>query len=371
MQSFTASLLNYAKETLNKGFGLSMRDGQSNNRDKRGRKSKGTFKFLETPMPNILAEAQALIDNLPALQGPDRGQQTHNLSGGIHGRRKAGSGDDFWQFRTYSTGDNIRSIDWRRSARGDNLYIRQNEWQTSEDIWFWCDPSASMVYRSDKSLPSKSDCAHLLALSAASLYEQGGERLGVLNAHDKPTAGRFGLTRLAEGFEINRQDAQDAQDALVTQNESQGTTPLPTTPPRLGALASNAHIILVSDFLCEETDLLNTLKALSTNGVQGHLVHIIDPAEVDFPFTGRTLFKGLEQEGNHLSPRAEDFKHGYQTLMGGWMDTVRAMARHAGWGYSVQRTDESITKTLLYLAEQSDGLKGTRSTARSTGRGSK
>lgn len=349
MSSLATSLLTFAKSTLDKGIGLGNSLGLTSAKGQR-QKMKGKYPNLETAMPTLLGESQSLVDGLPASQGPDRGKQTHNLSGGIHGRRKAGSGDDFWQYRTYSTGDDLKSIDWRRSARGDNLYIRQNEWQTSEDIWFWCDPSASMLYRSNKALPSKSDTAHMLALAAATLFERGGERLGTLDVHDKPAAGRYGLGRLAEGFDLNRQTAHKNPERVT----------LPTTPPRVGAVASNAHVILFSDFLCEETELLKCLKSLSSNGIRGHLVHIIDPAEIDFPFTGRTLFKGLEGDGDHLSPRAEDFKQGYQNLMGGWMNTIQSLARHAGWRYNLQRSDESLTKTLLHLTEISEGQKGGR-----------
>jgi uncharacterized protein (DUF58 family) len=63
---------------------------------------------------------------------------------GDHGRRRAGLGDDFWQYRPLRAGDSYRHIDWRRSARGDEHFVREREWQIAQSVQLWVDPGASM-----------------------------------------------------------------------------------------------------------------------------------------------------------------------------------------------------------------------------------
>ena len=76
--------------------------------------------------------------------------QWESVSGqdGVHGRKRSGPGETFWQYRPYSFGDNVQQIDWHRSARSDRVFIRENEWEAAQSVWLWRDPSASMEYSS-------------------------------------------------------------------------------------------------------------------------------------------------------------------------------------------------------------------------------
>src|SRR5262245_66689867 len=65
---------------------------------------------------------------------------------GVHGRRRVGRGESFWQYRLYYPGDELRRLDWRQSAKSDRLYLRQMEWSASQTAYLWCDVSASMHY---------------------------------------------------------------------------------------------------------------------------------------------------------------------------------------------------------------------------------
>src|SRR3954452_20623061 len=103
-----------------------------------------------------------------------------NLAHGIHGRRGAGTGETFWQFRPFVTGEAAHRIDWRRSARDDRLYVREREWETAQTVWFWIDRSASMGYVSDLAQAPKIERAIVLGLALADSFVEAGERVGML-----------------------------------------------------------------------------------------------------------------------------------------------------------------------------------------------
>jgi len=83
-------------------------------------------------LPPLLAEAERLA----AI-----------VAMGLHGRRKAGPGETFWQYRRAVPGDTLSDVDWRRSARSDHLYIREMEWEAAQSVSIWADRARSMDYR--------------------------------------------------------------------------------------------------------------------------------------------------------------------------------------------------------------------------------
>ena len=99
---------------------------------------------------------------------------------GAHGRRRAGTGEAFWQFRPFGPGEAVSRIDWRRSARDDRTYVREREWEAAQTVWLWIDRSPSMAFVSDLAREPKLDRALVLGLAAADLLVRGGERVGLL-----------------------------------------------------------------------------------------------------------------------------------------------------------------------------------------------
>src|SRR4029077_18972961 len=125
---------------------------------------------------------------------------------GVHGRRRVGQGETFWQFRQYQPGDAASDIDWRESAKSQRLYVRETEWEAAQSVWLWRDPSASMDYTSAGYIagagwPSKRDRADLILVALASLLVRGGERLTLLGSGIAPLTGRVALTRLVQLLE--------------------------------------------------------------------------------------------------------------------------------------------------------------------------
>jgi uncharacterized protein (DUF58 family) len=269
--------------------------------------------------------AEALAARLPPLL-VEAERVASTVALGVHGRRRSGPGESFWQYRRYQSGDAATLIDWRQSARNDPLYVRETEWMAAQSVWLWADGSASMHWRSYSNLVEKHDRALLLTLALAALLLRSGERVGVLGIARPPAMGRSVLPRLA---------------AEMIGQESDG---LPAaTLPRFG------HAVLVSDFLMDATKVAAAVADWAGAGVRGHLVHLLDPAEEALPYAGRTHFFGLEGEGDMLAPQAESLRDAYRAKLAEHRAALADAARRWGWGFITHHTDTPPEPALLAL----------------------
>jgi uncharacterized protein (DUF58 family) len=142
------------------------------------------------------------------------------ISLGVHGRRKSGMGENFWQFRRFQAEDASTAIDWRQSAKSQHLFVREREWEAAEAVWLWRDGSAGMRFKSDFADTRKIDRASVLALALGSLLIRGGERIALYGDGRAPSSGRAALNRIAH--ELIEQQADEAlpPDAPVSKNSS-------------------------------------------------------------------------------------------------------------------------------------------------------
>lgn len=248
---------------------------------------------------------------------------------GVHGRRRVGQGETFWQFRQYQHGDPIARIDWRQSAKREHTYIRENEWEAAQSVWLWLDRSASMSYRSSDALPDKADRAALLTLALSSLLVRGGERIALLGSGIAPMTGKAVLERFANVF--------------TTTAGTDQSLPQPEPLPRY------SRVVLISDFLSPPAEISTALHRLSGLGIQGHLLQIVDPAEETLPFSGRVRFEGLEGEGAALIGRVEAVRGEYVALMENHRLAVKDIARGLGWTWTTHSTDHPPPTALLTL----------------------
>ena len=148
-------------------------------------------------LAGLRAGAERPASMLPGLM-VEADRVASMVSQGVHGRRRTGVGETFWQYRPYQQGEPATAIDWRQSARSRHLFVREQEWEAAQSVYLWVDQSASMRFRSAAGLPFKRDRAVLLALAAAALLVRGGEQVAFLEAGARPRGGRFALSRMAE-----------------------------------------------------------------------------------------------------------------------------------------------------------------------------
>jgi uncharacterized protein (DUF58 family) len=261
----------------------------------------------------------------PLLLAAERVAAT--ITTGAHGRRRAGTGETFWQFRHSQAGDPASSIDWRQSARSQGLFVRETEWAAAQVVGLWRDGSASMAWRSSRQLPEKRERAELLLLALGALLLKAGEKVALASGALAPTTGGGAFERLA--------GALVADEAAVL--------------PEPGRLPRHAELVLVSDFLMPLEELDASLRGLAASGAKGHLIQVLDPAEESLPFEGRIRFSGLEGEGELLARRAEDLRGSYERRLAAHRDGVRAMTRSLGWSFATHHTSQPPHNALLAL----------------------
>jgi uncharacterized protein (DUF58 family) len=281
-------------------------------------------------------DAHALADRLPDLLiEADRIAQT--VAHGIHGRRRAGPGETFWQFRTYEQQDAAQLIDWRRSASSDHLYVREREWEAAHTVWLWPDLSPSMTFKSHLSDVTKRDRALVLTLAAAELLVRGGERVGLLGL-TLPTSSRRAATRMAEAVAAHPDAPQ-----------------LVSGRPTAARVSRFSGLILFSDFLDPIDELRESIEILAAGGATGHLVQVLDPAEETLPYEGRTEFVATEGGETWIADRAESLRARYQARLKAHREALQALAVRLGWTFLVHHTDRPPTEPLLTLIMRLEG----------------
>src|SRR6185312_13202022 len=145
-----------------------------------------------------VGEGQTLAAAMPRLILEAR-RVAATVIHGLHGRRRAGPGENFWQYRRFVSGEPAARVDWRRSARDDHLYVREQEWEAAHTIWIWPDRSPSMNFVSKLALESKLDRTLTIAFALAEVLVEAGERVGVPGL-TRPTGSRAVIERMAEAI---------------------------------------------------------------------------------------------------------------------------------------------------------------------------
>jgi uncharacterized protein (DUF58 family) len=249
---------------------------------------------------------------------------------GLHGRRRSGPGEDFWQYRAYSFGDSAQSIDWRKSARSDRVLVRENEWAASHTVWLWASQSPGMQFHSHLAATTKRDRAVLLALALSILATKAGERVGAIGSPHRPGHTAATLNRMALWY--------------ASQADGGGPALPPGTPlPRYSAA------VLVGDFLEPLDDIASRFTTLASNDVAGHVVQVLDPAEETLPYQGRTEFLEFAGAGRLMAGRAETLRERYQARLKEQREALRDLARRLGWSFTVHSTGRPPQQILLSL----------------------
>src|SRR5262249_38444189 len=273
----------------------------------------GQARTLAETMPRLILEARRIAATV-----------IH----GLHGRKRAGPGENFWQYRRFLSGGPARRVDWRRSARDDHLYVREQEWEAAHTVWIWPDRSPSMVFTSRLAQESKLDRTLVVAFALAEVLVHAGERVGMPGLM-RPTGSRNVLDKMANA---------------VVHDVTERTSLPPSFVP-----SSLSEIVIVSDFWSPISEIRDTLSRVSATGAHGHTVQVVDAAEATFPYPGRGEF--IEPEGGDSSTagRAEAWKADYDKRVARHRAELRAETDKLGWSFAVHRTDRPATELLLAL----------------------
>jgi uncharacterized protein (DUF58 family) len=291
------------------------------------RRADGESRTLAATLPRLVLEARRIAANV-----------IH----GLHGRRRAGAGESFWQYRRFVSGEPSQSVDWRRSARDDHLYVREQEWEAAHTVWLWPDRSPSMVFASRQARDSKLERALIVTFALAELLVAGGERVGIPGLMN-PTASRSVIDKMAQ--------------AMLHDDAARLSLPPSFVPSAM------AEIVVLSDFWSPIAEIRTMLAGLSASGAHGTLVQIVDPAEETFPYSGRIEF--VEPEGGSVitAGRAEKWAGDYVARVALHRDEIRADTNKLDWLFSTHTTSRSAAELLLFLHSGMMVAKGSARTA--------
>ncbi len=287
------------------------------------RADKGELKAAQ----HASGEARTLAESMPRLILEAR-RIAATVIHGLHGRRRAGPGENFWQYRRFLSGEPARRVDWRRSARDEHLYVREQEWEAAHTVWIWPDRSPSMTFTSQLAKESKLDRTLVIAFALAEVLVHAGERVGMPGLM-RPTGSRNVLEKMA--------------NAIVHDVGERASLPPSFVPSAL------AEIVVVSDFWSPIAELRRTFAQLSATGAHGHTVQIVDPAEETFPYSGRVEFVEPEGGGSITAGRAENWRAEYELRVAQHRAAIRAETGKLGWSFAIHRTDRPATELLLAL----------------------
>ncbi|MGB3177930.1 MAG: DUF58 domain-containing protein [Albidovulum sp.] len=279
--------------------------------------------------------AEALAAVLPPLMADAR-HLAATVQLGEHGRRRGGMGDEFWQYRPAHAGDEVRAIDWRRSARADQQFVREKEWQAAQSVHLWVDDARSMEFTGDAKRQSKADRARLLALALAVLLIRGGERVGLADPVAPPRSGEVQLLRLAQVFTSPPAEADFGA-------------------PEGRAILPGSRAVFLSDFMGDPAAVEAALGLAADRGVTGIMMQVLDPVEEAFPFDGRTIFESMAGTVQHETLKAGDLRDRYLERLGARRDRLSDLARQAGWLFTTHRTGDPAQAALLWLYAALDG----------------
>jgi len=253
---------------------------------------------------------------------------------------------EFAQHREYTVGDDLRHLDWKVLGRTDRYYIKQYEQDTNFVAHLVVDGSESMTYGSDKL--TKLDYAKALAACLAYLVLGQSDAIAV-NIFDTEVRDRFERTD-------NQGKIHEIMHRLARFESKEGTQTASVLNDLAATLRSRSIVILISDLFDDEESLQKSIERIRFHGTEVIVFHVLDPYEIEFPFTGTVKFVGLEG-GQELETVPASIRKSYLESFGGYCKRMRKMCDRSSCHYVLCDTGVPLDVTLgEYLAFRQNHL---------------
>ncbi|MGQ9425656.1 DUF58 domain-containing protein [Gilvimarinus sp. F26214L] len=261
---------------------------------------------------------------------------------GLHRSPHRGFSVEFTDYRHYNQGDDIRHIDWKLYGRSDKLYIKQFEDETNSRCTILLDSSASMSYGSAEL--SKLEYARTLAAALAYFVMRQKDAVGLITFSDK--VNHVLPTRYRQGhlMQILR--------TLVELKAADKTDPVKPLSDLAANLRARSFVVLISDLLEGEEESIKLLQQMRAMGHEVIVFHVMDNAELNFPFQEASEFVDLETEATLLtSPGA--IREDYLDAVAEYREYCRRQCQSHGVDYCLLNTSEPLDKALAaYLTRR-------------------
>ncbi|MCI0570160.1 MAG: DUF58 domain-containing protein [Myxococcaceae bacterium] len=263
---------------------------------------------------------------------------------GLHKSPHQGQSVEFAEHKEYAPGDELRHLDWKAYGKFDRYYVKRFEHETNLRAVMVVDASASMGYRSGAL--SKLEVATTLAgaLSYLLVRQQDAAGISVVasgRAHDVPARASAGhLNVLLDALE---------------RVSPEGTTDLFTAADHLAEKLQRRSLVCVfTDLLDDRADALKRVLSLRQRRNDVAVFHVVDPAELTFPFDDPTLFLSMEDE-RRIEVNAREIKASYLEEFNGFLEECRQACAEADVDYERVRCDEPLDAVLLRFLARRQG----------------
>ena len=274
-------------------------------------------------------------------------QVVEGFCSGLHRSPHKGFSVEFKQHRQYVPGDEIRHIDWRAFGRSDRFYIREYEEETNLRATLLLDLSGSMNY--GRNGVTKYQYATRLAACLTYLVHKQRDRVGLATFdhavvdHVPPSAKHLDVV-------------------LHTLDRAAAERPGDIGPP-LKKLAEHfgrrGIVVVVSDFYAEPDAIFEAVTPIRFRGNDVILFHVLDPAEVEFPFTDPSAFEDIES-GDQLPVVPDAFGDKYRALIKAHVAELSSRATTQRMDYMLLQTSMPLDYALFQYLSIRDRLTRTR-----------
>ncbi len=243
---------------------------------------------------------------------------------------------EFADYRPYSEGDEVRSIDWRAFAKSDRYYVKLFRKETDMNCYLLVDTSNSMGYCGSGDV-SKLEYSSYLAAALAYLITRQGDKASLA----------LGGNRL-NSFVPAGGTIQNLQRIMVSleRAEPTGQTGLSDTLKSLfGAIRHRGLLIVISDFLDDQEALFNALSMFTHKGFSVLLLHVLTDDEINLPDAESALFKDMESDLFAVAEPAA-IRAAYQAEIQGFLHSMESSAKARRMSYLLARTSVSYYNAL-------------------------
>ena len=273
-------------------------------------------------MQNLIQKAKSISVRLPKINISYKNSKSHDF--GDVSVKKPGSSDEFWDFEKYTVGDSIKKIDWKKSCKQAGLYIKNNESENANNIWFYVSKSGSMNYKNSKHVETKLERATVIGLIFLDILLKSGEKVGIIGSE-------LGLRKGQKNY-----IAMAAE--LIKKNKSQDNR-----------IKQNDVVFFISDFLENTEKIKAKLFDLSKTKFNGFLIQILDSSEINFPFEGRNRFFDPISGMHKLFNKSENMKNTYKRKFKEHQEKLKFLCSRYGWKFLSNTTNESYESVIAKL----------------------
>ena len=277
----------------------------------------------------ILPDAKRYSDEVETILLEAR-RLSRSLRMGEHGRRIAGAGSDFWQFRKFENGlDSPRLINWKQSAKSDGLFVRETEWSAPQTLSIMVDRTADHFIDHPK---SKAYLNALIALTLGYVYADASEKVRI---------------DCDEFLQMDRpsDQAEIAETLMRTNNQAWQL-------PSANNISQNSKALLLSSFFNDVEKLSEYIPQYAERGVTGCLLQVLTKNEITFPFSGRVKFENASGSTVFQSDQARALRAEYLEKLQQNNEQLQSIAAACGWTFLTVSIEQDPRDILGLCIEQ-------------------